>query len=194
MTATTTLTLATATETTHAAAIGLRLTRRVLNADKTEPFDVVLPAPRWLRRSPGGSYILPEAPESTPRHRALMAPAVGAIRVSPDAAAKLWESVAQAPFCGADLSAYIAESNQGGFEHNVAMGGGARFWLGAFTPGRWLAVYPSGRGFTVQWNTGTGRPSTWIGSALQRAGVGVAVDDLPPRRLSRDELRGLASR
>lgn len=43
-------------------------------------------------------------------------------------------------------------------------------WEGAFTPGRWVEVTLNGRA-VLSWDTGTGRPSWWVGRMLSQMGL-----------------------
>lgn len=46
---------------------------------------------------------------------------------------------------------------------------GSWLWMGQFTPGRWVrwTPGPTGAPGLLEWDTGTGRPSGWIGLAIQ---------------------------
>lgn len=44
-------------------------------------------------------------------------------------------------------------------------------WRGVFTPGRWATLALCEDQLTLSWDSGTQRPSAWLGHALSQAGV-----------------------
>lgn len=161
-------------------------------------------------RSLDERFDLPAEPLPTARRRVtceieesvrahLLAPAGGVLRrVDETRAVRAFAEAAQIPQARtpAGIAAWtaIVEDAQGlhapTFVHDPLAG--AWGWRGQFTWGRWLEIRPESRPWwrpfgrptwTVEWYSGTDRPSWWLGRALFYAGLaGVSARALARRR------------
>lgn len=73
----------------------------------------------------------------------------------------------------ADVAAEIeAALDEESFDRDLTHTATTLRWGGVWTSGRWLAVADLGNGNAiVEWDTGTARPSRWLGGALEVSGV-----------------------
>lgn len=130
------------------------------------------------------------------RNATLLAPAKGSIVTAPPRAQRVITRCAKLPAArtlgGLDFW-YGLHSNEhvanNGFL--VVEGSGSVIWRSAKTPGRWVSMRPTKPAWMIfpqvelEWDSGNGEPSYWLGHALQQAGL-LAVDKQALKRARRD--------
>jgi hypothetical protein len=160
------------------------------------------------RAAPSGGvagWILPMGPDPIdPSMQVFVSPRRGAASAS-DARGKallvdVWRRLASAPPVAGrtidhiwmELSAHEGDWYGGVVSyHPLAR---ALCWHGTATNARWAVLAESGGKVVLAWDSGTGRPSSYIGHCFAEAGAAVRAEDVPPPPLSLDELRAMAAR
>lgn len=87
-----------------------------------------------------------------------------AVDLDPDKSFPVWLAYREGPWKG-------RAPRQMSWETLLPHPEGAWLWMSQFTPGRWVRWTPGAPGEPglLEWDTGTGKPSGWIGLALQDA-------------------------
>jgi hypothetical protein len=160
------------------------------------------------RAAPGGGvagWVLPMGPDPIdPSMQVFVSPRRGAALAS-DARGKallvdVWRRLASAPPVAGrtiddiwmELSAHAEDWHGGVASYHPASC--ALAWHGTATNARWAVLTDVGGKVVLAWDSGTGRPSSYIGHCFAEAGAAVRAEDVPPPPLSLDELRALAAR
>jgi hypothetical protein len=112
------------------------------------------------------------------RHGCPISPTTGEVRGPLPQLLRAWTRAAQVwcpdPAAEGVVEATRQEINLAAnctFPHLVSAEGDTLRWDGCFTPGRWVTLQIEGDRATLRWDSGTGRGSTWIGLALDEAGL-----------------------
>ena len=108
-----------------------------------------------------------------------VAPARGTIKGDFGHLAQMWAQAAQVwltpeeieELTPSQLALAVRETlDEAVFEHRLVADPEETFrWDGVFTRGRWVELTKTGGGWTLRWETGTGRPSGYIGRCLVEA-------------------------